>query len=123
VRGPDRIVSTLKGEAAEPTGPARTPTATYLAAKSRWLQRQFRTPLELDDLPFIVGRGPVAGDGLPPLQLDDTVPFRLSRNHFMIDATEAITCATSAARLERLSTASPSAIISAVAMRDCERER
>jgi pSer/pThr/pTyr-binding forkhead associated (FHA) protein len=43
----------------------------------------------LGDLPFIVGRGPVAGEGLPPLQLDlkldDTVPFRLSRNHFMIE--------------------------------------
>src|SRR6266700_1747604 len=33
--------------------------------------------------------GPVAWEGLPPLQpdlkLDDTVPFRLSRNHFMIE--------------------------------------
>jgi CRP/FNR family cyclic AMP-dependent transcriptional regulator len=60
-----------------------------LSAKSPWLQRQFRTPLGLDDLPFIVGRGPVAREGLPPLQpdlkLDDTVPFRLSRNHFMIE--------------------------------------
>jgi len=42
----------------------------YLAAKSPWLQRQFRTPLGLGDLPFIVGRGPVAGEGLPPLQPD-----------------------------------------------------
>jgi hypothetical protein len=61
----------------------------YLAAKSPWLQRQFRTPLGLDDLPFVVGRGPVAREGLPPLQpdlkLDDSVPFRLSRNHFMIE--------------------------------------
>ena len=61
----------------------------YLAAKSPWLQRQFRTPLGLGDLPFIVGRRHVAGKGLPPLQpdlkLDDTVPFRLSRNHFMIE--------------------------------------
>src|SRR5262249_23941705 len=61
----------------------------YLAAKNPWLRRQFRTPLGLGDLPFIVGRGPVAGEGLPPLQpdlkLDDTVPFRLSRNHFMIE--------------------------------------
>src|SRR5215475_3953018 len=61
----------------------------YLAAKSPWLQRQFHTPLGLGDLPFVVGRGPVAQEGLPPLQpdlkLDDTVPFRLSRNHFMIE--------------------------------------
>jgi hypothetical protein len=61
----------------------------YLAAKSPWLQRQFRTPLGLGDLPFIVGRGPVAREGLPPLQpdlkLNDNVPFRLSRNHFMIE--------------------------------------
>jgi hypothetical protein len=61
----------------------------YLAAKNPWLQRQFHAPLRLGDLPFIVGRGPVAREGLPPLQpdlkLDDTVPFRLSRNHFMIE--------------------------------------
>ena len=60
-----------------------------LAAKNPWLQRQFRTPLGLDDLPFVVGRRPVAGEGLPPcqpdLKLDDTAPFRLSRNHFIIE--------------------------------------
>jgi hypothetical protein len=41
------------------------------------------------DLPLIVGRGSPAGEGLPRLQpdlkLDDTVPFGLSRNHFMIE--------------------------------------
>jgi CRP/FNR family cyclic AMP-dependent transcriptional regulator len=61
----------------------------YLAAKNTWLQRQFHTPLGLGDLRFVVGRAPVAREGLPPLQpdlkLDDTVPFRLSRNHFMIE--------------------------------------
>jgi hypothetical protein len=61
----------------------------YLAAKSPWLQRQFGTPLGLGDLPFVVGREPVAREGLPPLQpdlkLNDNVPFRLSRNHFMIE--------------------------------------
>jgi len=61
----------------------------FLAAKNPWLQRQFDTPLGLGDLPFIVGRGVVAGEGLPPLEpdlkLDDTAPFRLSRNHFTIE--------------------------------------
>ena len=61
----------------------------YLATKSPWLLRQLHTPLELGDLPFVVGREPNAGEELPPLQpdlkLDDTVPFRLSRNHFMIE--------------------------------------
>jgi CRP/FNR family transcriptional regulator, cyclic AMP receptor protein len=61
----------------------------YLAAKNTWLQRQFHAKLELSDLPFVVGRGAVAREGLPPLspdlKLDDTVPFRLSRNHFMIE--------------------------------------
>ena len=53
------------------------------------MQRQLHASLRLGDLPFVVGRGPVAGEGLPPLhpdlKLDDTVPFRLSRNHFMIE--------------------------------------
>ena len=61
----------------------------YLAAKNPWLQRQLHASLRVGDLPFVVGRGPVAGEGLPPLhpdlKLDDTVPFRLSRNHFMIE--------------------------------------
>ena len=66
--------------------PANNP---YLAAKDPWLQRQFHAKLALTDLPFVVGRGPVAREGEPPLhpdlKLDDTVPFRLSRNHFMIE--------------------------------------
>jgi CRP/FNR family transcriptional regulator, cyclic AMP receptor protein len=61
----------------------------HLAAKSPWLQRQFNTPCGLGDLPFVVGRRPVAGEGLPlrepDLKLDDTAPFRLSRNHFIIE--------------------------------------
>jgi hypothetical protein len=61
----------------------------YLAAKTPWLQRQLHAPLGLGDLPLIVGRGSPAGEGLPRLQpdlkLDDRVPFRLSRNHFMIE--------------------------------------
>jgi CRP/FNR family transcriptional regulator, cyclic AMP receptor protein len=61
----------------------------YLAAKNGWLQSQFHTPVGLRELPFVVGREPVAGEGLPrlpaDLRLDDTAPFRLSRNHFMIE--------------------------------------
>jgi CRP/FNR family cyclic AMP-dependent transcriptional regulator len=61
----------------------------YLAAKNPWLQRQFHTPLGLGDLPFVVGRQPVTGEGLPPcepdLKLSDTAPFRLSRSHFIIE--------------------------------------
>ena len=68
---------------------SQTVNNAYLAAKSPRLQRQLHAPLGLGDLPFIVGRGLVAGEGLPPLQpdlkLDDTVPFRLSRNHFIIE--------------------------------------
>ena len=64
----------------------------YLAAKNPWLQRQLHTPLKLGDRPFVVGRRPVAGVGLPPRQpnliLDDTKPFRLSRNHFIIEQRE-----------------------------------
>ena len=61
----------------------------YLAAKSPWLQRRFHTPVQLGDLPFVVGRQPGAGEGpplwQPDLMLDDTAPFRLSRNHFIIE--------------------------------------
>jgi len=39
--------------------------------------------------PFVVGRGLAAGEGLPPLEpdlkLDDAPPFRLSRNHFIVE--------------------------------------
>jgi CRP/FNR family transcriptional regulator, cyclic AMP receptor protein len=61
----------------------------YLAAKSPWLQRCFHTPVELGDLPFVVGRRPGAGEApplwQPDLLLDDTAPFRLSRDHFIIE--------------------------------------
>jgi predicted component of type VI protein secretion system len=61
----------------------------YLAARTPWLQRQFDTPCGLGDLPFVVGRRPLAGEELPlrepDLKLDDTAPFRLSRNHFMVE--------------------------------------
>jgi FHA domain len=61
----------------------------YLAANNPWLQRQLHNPVRLGDRPFVVGRRPLAGEGLPPwqpdLMLDDSEPFRLSRNHFMVE--------------------------------------
>jgi CRP/FNR family cyclic AMP-dependent transcriptional regulator len=61
----------------------------YLAAKNPWLERQLHTPIGLGDLPFVVGRVPVAGETPPQVQpdlkLDDSAPFRLSRNHFVIE--------------------------------------
>ena len=93
----DRIVKDERrsGRPHETPTDADSPTALvpannpYLAAKDPWLQGQFDAKLALTDLPFVVGRGPVAREGGPPLhpnlKLDDTVPFRLSRNHFMIE--------------------------------------
>ena len=61
----------------------------YLAAKNPWLERQLHTPIGFGDLAFIIGRVPAAGE-LPPqvqpdLELEDSAPFRLSRNHFIIE--------------------------------------
>lgn len=93
----DRIVSDEKrsGQAhgnwrdAENQTPGPPVDNAYLAAKHPWLQRQFHTPLGIGDRPFLVGRRPIAGEGLPlwqpDLVLDDTAPFRLSRNHFIIE--------------------------------------
>src|ERR1700745_1722905 len=93
----DRIVDDERqsGRAHWTCKEARSQTAVesvnnaYLAAKNPWSHRQLNPSLRLGDLPFVVGRGPVAGEGLPPLwpdlKLDDTAPFRLSRNHFMIE--------------------------------------
>src|SRR5262249_23079427 len=61
----------------------------YLAAKTASLHRQLHTPIGLGDLRFVVGRAPTAGEGRPPLRPDlelaDSAPFRLSRNHFLIE--------------------------------------
>jgi hypothetical protein len=71
------------------TGDACPIDNAYLAAGNPWLQRQLHAPVGLGNRPFVVGRRPVAAEGLPPRQpdlvLDDTGPFRLSRNHFMIE--------------------------------------
>jgi hypothetical protein len=71
------------------TGDGYPIDTAYLAVNNPWLQRQLRTPVGLGNRPFVVGRRPGAFEGLPPrepdLILDDTGPFRLSGNHFMIE--------------------------------------
>ncbi len=61
----------------------------FLTAKDPWLQQQLQARFELSNLPFVIGRRPTAEEGpplwQPDLSLDDIAPFRLSRNHFMIE--------------------------------------
>src|SRR5438270_3760430 len=45
-------------------------SANSPAARDPWLQYQFCSPPGLGDRPFIVGRRPTAGEGLPPWQPD-----------------------------------------------------
>ena len=70
-------------------GENQTAESSVIGPKNPRLQHQFCSPLGLGDLPFIVGRRPTAREGLPPwqpdLELNDTAPFRLSRNHFTIE--------------------------------------
>ena len=110
------------------TGDACRIDNAYLAAENPRLQRQLHAPVGLGNRPFVVGRRPVAAEGLPPRQpdlvLDDTGPFRLSRNHFVIEQRhKVIMCETSAARLELSSMVSASAVTSAPMMFCCELER
>jgi len=93
----DRIVKDERrsGQANENLDTADDQTAVssvdhvYLAAKHPWLQRQFHTPLGLGELPVVVGRHPIPGERpplwQPDLMFDDAAPFRLSRNHFIIE--------------------------------------
>jgi hypothetical protein len=83
------VCQTLDEFVVKLTGDGYPIDSAYLAAGDPWLQRQLHTPVGLGDRPFVVGRRPVAGEGLPPrqpdLMLDDPRPFRLSRNHFVIE--------------------------------------
>jgi CRP/FNR family transcriptional regulator, cyclic AMP receptor protein len=71
---------------------AALPNGAYLGAKTAWLQRQLHTRCAVGERPFLVGRRPVAGEGpprlQPDLQLDDARPFRVSRNHFVIEKSD-----------------------------------
>ena len=83
------VCQTLDEFVVKLTGDGYPVDNAYLAAGNLWLKNQLHTPVGLGDQPFVVGRRPVAGEGLPPrqpdLMLDDPGPFRLSRNHFVIE--------------------------------------
>ena len=87
----EKIIGRADGQSdADAAAPLRN--SAYLAAKTAWLQRQLRTRCALGERSFLVGRRPAAGEGLarwqPDLQLDDAAPFRVSRNHFVIEKSD-----------------------------------
>jgi CRP/FNR family transcriptional regulator, cyclic AMP receptor protein len=90
----DRIVNHADGNRVQSDDDAAPPlrNSAYLAAKTAWLQRQLPTRCALGERAFLVGRRPVGGEGpprlQPDLQLDDAVPFRVSRNHFVIEKSD-----------------------------------
>ena len=82
-RRSDRAHGTRKDADSQPAREAAN--YAYLAAKNPWLQRQFRAALGFSDLPFIVGRRPVAEEGLsasaraPILRTNKTIERRAHR--------------------------------------------
>ncbi|MGE0119616.1 MAG: cyclic nucleotide-binding domain-containing protein [Dongiaceae bacterium] len=67
------------------------PLRLQLAADTAALREQIGPhPVQVDQFPFIVGRRPRPGEKAPrrapDLLLDDQNPFRLSRQHFVIDS-------------------------------------
>lgn len=79
-------------EQSEDDAAAASRDGAYLGAKTAWLQSQLPTRRALGERPFLVGRRPVAGESpprlQPDLQLDDARPFRVSRNHFIIEKSD-----------------------------------
>ena len=81
----DRIVAGTGAEAHTLSGVSIT-----LIARSDRLRSQIgSSPINVSSLPFVVGRVPAGDEGLPPRQPDllveDKEPFRLSRDHFIIE--------------------------------------
>ena len=76
-----RAVESTEGRAFDVVLLGLTPAAAALFFPAR--------ALRLTDLPFRVGRLPVAGEGQPievnDLQLSDMTPFNVSRDHFTIE--------------------------------------
>jgi CRP-like cAMP-binding protein len=74
-----------------PAPAADGPLRLQLAADTAALRQQIGAPpIQVDQFPFVVGRRPRPGEKaprrVPDLLLDDQNPFRLSRQHFVIDS-------------------------------------
>ena len=88
-RRPERQRAVAEAEApAEPVLPADVP-GIVIAGRSPAMRAQLGVaPLEVTELPFVVGRVREPREALPPqhpiLLLQDQKPFRLSRDHFMV---------------------------------------
>jgi CRP/FNR family transcriptional regulator, cyclic AMP receptor protein len=81
----DRIAASIDGEKE-----IQSAASITLIARTDPLRSQIgSSPINVSSMPFVVGRVPTDEEGLPPRQPDllveDTEPFRLSRDHFIIE--------------------------------------
>src|SRR5258708_4933879 len=83
----DRIVAGTTLDSAKVS--VANPSITLRAQTKRLRSQIGSTPIEISSLPFVVGRVPAANEIAPPRQPDllveDREPFRLSRDHFIIE--------------------------------------
>lgn len=91
----DRIAGTAP-QVAQPEERAEAPAgalAISLTAQSESLRALIGSaPINVKRLPFVVGREPMTGERrparAPDLRIKDDAPFRLSRDHFMVERVE-----------------------------------
>ena len=81
----DRIVASADRES-----DIQSAASITLIARTDTLRSQIgSSPINVSSMPFVVGRVPTDEEGLPPRQPDllveDREPFRLSRDHFIIE--------------------------------------
>jgi CRP/FNR family transcriptional regulator, cyclic AMP receptor protein len=86
----DRIVAGTTLDSATVSVANPSITSITLIAQTDQLRRQIgSTPIKVSSLPFVVGRVPAANESAAPRQPDllveDRKPFRLSRDHFIIE--------------------------------------
>ena len=83
----DRIV--LGAASNKDTQSATSPSITLIPQTDKLRAKIGSAPIKTASLPFVVGRTPVGDEAAPPRQpdllLEDWEPFRLSRDHFMIE--------------------------------------